>query len=156
MIYSRSVSDLVVVVTPSTRCQGSLHSMVAGHWALLPGPGCIWSSCTRLGSIHNPQSSARDCFIILRFIDPTLCIIRSVQSIVSIVPNFPDFSKISPRNIAFWISCRLIFSTLKISYFCVLWPLDPSRPKCWKSSILLFFLWEKWQKRKIMVRFVVH
>ena len=55
MIYSRSVSELVVVVTPSTRCQGSLHSMVAGHWALLPGPGCIWSSCTRLGSIHKAQ-----------------------------------------------------------------------------------------------------
>ena len=56
MIYSRSVSDLVVVVTPSTRCQGSLHSMVAGHWAgLLPGHGCIWSSCTRLGSIHKAQ-----------------------------------------------------------------------------------------------------
>ena len=62
----------------------------------------------------HPQSSARDCFIILRFIDPTLCIIRSVQSIVSIVQNFPDFSKISPRNIAFRISCRLIFSTLKL------------------------------------------
>ena len=64
----------MVVVTPRTRCQGSLHSMVAGHWALLPA-----LAVSGAPELH-PQSSARDCFIILRFIASTLCIIRSVQS----------------------------------------------------------------------------
>ena len=88
-------------------CCNSSHEMPGlitfnGGWALGAAAcsGCIWSSWTTRWARLHPQSSARDCFIILRFIAPTLCIIRSVQSSVQ---NFPDFSKISPWTL--WLLC---------------------------------------------------
>ena len=57
MEISRSVCACVVVVTPRTRCQGSLHSMVAGHWALLPALAVSGApeQLAELGSIHKAQ-----------------------------------------------------------------------------------------------------
>ena len=100
MIYSRSVSDLVVVVTPSTRCQGSLHSMVAGHWAgLLPGHGCIWSSCTRLGSIHKAQLAT---------------VSSSSASLIPLYVSSGLSSPSCPSSKTFQISAKYLLKTLQV------------------------------------------